>query len=363
MKKCVRCGNVEIGGTAPVSIQSMLNVPTADVRAAVIQIEKLKEAGCDIIRLSVPDQESAEAFGKIKQEVVHRYGEKAAPLVADIHFDYRLAVSAIKNGADKIRINPGNIGELAHIKAVTNAAKERSIPIRIGVNSGSLEKDILERDGKVTAKGIVESAIRNVKLLEGMDFDDIVVSIKSSSVPMTFEAYRMLDQQTDYPLHIGITESGIGDLGRIKSAIGIGALLLSGIGNTMRVSITGDPALEVQYAKEILEIIGLRSSGIDIISCPTCGRTKVDLEKIVEEISKQLIPIKNRRNQQGKRRMTIAVMGCAVNGPGEASDADLGVACGEGKGVIFSKGKIVTTVAETEIITELMKRAEDFEDI
>ena len=354
MKRKVRCGNVYIGGDAPVSIQSMLNVNTTDVPAAIRQIEELQEAGCDIVRLAVPDFEAAESFGKIKNELVIRHGEKSVPLVADIHFDHRLAIAAIKNGADKIRINPGNIGGDAEVKAVTDAAKERGVPIRVGVNSGSLERDILEKYGKVTAEGLAESALRNAKMIESMGFEDIVLSIKSSDVRMNYDALTILDAQTNYPLHIGITESGPAESGVIKSAAGIGALLLAGIGNTVRVSLTGNPVEEVLCAKEILEAVGLRNSGFNIISCPTCGRTQVNLERIVAELTEKLEPVKKLREKEKKPRISIAVMGCIVNGPGEAREADFGVACGDGKGVVFAKGEIIATVAEDQIANKLL---------
>ena len=354
LKQKVKCGNMYIGGDAPVSIQSMLNVSTTNVPMALKQIAELHDAGCDVVRLAIPDFESAQAFGTIKKEVVRLYGEKAMPLVADIHFDYKLALAAIENGADKIRINPGNIGGSAEIKAVADAAKKRGLPIRVGINSGSLEKDILEKHGKVTAEGLVESALRNVKLLEDTGFSDIVISIKSSDVRMNYDAHKMLDELTDYPLHIGITESGTNESGIIKSSVGIGALLLSGIGNTIRVSLTGDPVKEVICAKEILESIGLRGGGINIISCPTCGRVKVDLEKIVLELTEKLETIKRQREQDGKERISVAVMGCIVNGPGEAKEADIGVACGDGKGAIFVNGEVVTTVSEDKILKTLI---------
>jgi len=352
MTKRVRCGNVDIGGGAPVSIQSMLSVKTADVTAALLQIEALKDAGCDIVRMAVPDFESAEALGRIKQ----RLGNKTIPLVADVHFDHRLAIAAIRNGADKIRINPGNIGKRENVKAVAGAAMERGIPIRVGVNSGSLEKDILKKFGGATAEGLAESALRNVELLEHMGFGDIVVSVKSSDVQTNYEAHRILHAKTDYPLHIGITESGTARSGKIKSAIGIGALLLAGIGDTIRVSLTGDPVEEVLCAKEILESIGIRDRGIEIVSCPTCGRTKTELEKIVLGIEEKLAPIRKQREAEGKRRISVAVMGCAVNGPGEAKQADLGVACGDGKGVLFVKGEIAATVQEDEIVEQIIAR-------
>ena len=355
LKRKVKCGNMYIGGDAPVSIQSMLNVSTTNVPGAIRQIEELHDAGCDVVRLAVPDLESAEAFGEIKKQIVKRYGEKAMPLVADIHFDYKLALASMQNGADKIRINPGNMGEPAHIRAVADMAKERGIPIRVGVNSGSLEKDILAKYGKVTAEGLVESALRNVKLLEDTGFSDIVISIKSSDVKMNYDAHKILDAKSDYPLHIGITESGTNESGIIKSSVGIGALLLLGIGNTIRVSLTGDPVREVLCAKEILESVGLRSSGINIISCPTCGRAKVDLEKIVVELTQKLEPIKKQREKEGKKRISVAIMGCIVNGPGESKEADFGVACGDGKGAIFANGEVITTVSESEIAAVLMK--------
>jgi len=356
MKRKVKCGNIYIGGGAPVSIQSMLTVDTADVCASLRQIEELSDAGCDIVRLAVPDFEAVAAFEKIKSELVSRHGENATPLVADIHFDYRLALDVIKVGADKIRINPGNIGDAANVKVIANAAKERGIPIRVGVNSGSLEKDILKKYGGVTACGLAESALRNVALLEDTGFEDIVISIKSSDVRMNFDAHKILDEKTEYPLHIGITEAGLGESGVIKSAMGIGALLLAGIGNTIRVSLTGDPVKEVICAKEILEVIGLRSSGINIISCPTCGRAKVNLEKIVNELTRKLEAVKKQREHEGKRRISVAVMGCAVNGPGEAREADIGVACGDGKGIIFAKGETIATVSENEIADELIRK-------
>jgi len=356
IKKKIKCGNVDIGGGARISIQSMLKVRAVDIGAAVAQIESLKEAGCDIVRMAVPDMDSAEAFGKIKKEIVSRYGGMAVPLVADIHFDYRLALAAIRNGADKIRINPGNIGAADKVRAVVEAAKEKGVPIRVGVNSGSLEKDIVEKYGGATAEGLAESALRNIAMLEDMDFEDIVVSVKSSDARINYEAYAMLDKKTVYPMHIGLTESGTLSSGKIKSAVGIGALLLSGIGDTIRVSLTGDPAQEVACAKEILEAAGLSDSGINIISCPTCGRTGADLEKIISELEEKLGPVRKSREKAGEKRISVAVMGCAVNGPGEAKEADIGVACGDGKGVIFVGGEIVATVSADKIADELIKR-------
>ncbi len=345
MTKKIMCGGVAIGGDAPVSIQSMTNVNTADVEAAKAQIQRLQDAGCEIIRLAVPDMESAAAFKELKQFA-------SVPLVADIHFDYRLALAAIEAGADKIRINPGNIGSVENVRKVADAAKAAGIPIRVGVNSGSLEKDILEKNGGPTAAGLAESALRNVKLLEDMGFYDIVISLKSSNVKMNYEAYKIVSEQTDYPLHIGVTEAGTLARGKVKSAAGIGALLLNGIGNTMRVSLTADPVEEVIFAKELLQSIGLRETGIDLVSCPTCGRTKVDLEKIVADVERKLAPL---QETLGERKLKIAVMGCVVNGPGEATDADFGVACGDGKGLLFAKGEKLHTVNEDEIADELIK--------
>ena len=335
-------------GGAPLSIQSMTNVDTRNITGVVAQIRQLEEAGCDIVRLAVPDMEAAEALREIKKQV-------KAPLVADIHFDYRLAIAAIKSGADKVRINPGNIGSIDRIKAVVEAAKERQIPIRVGVNSGSLEKDIVEKYGGVTAKGLAESALRNVKILEDLDFQDIVISLKASDVRLNYDAHKLVFEQTDYPLHIGITESGTVNSGKLKSAVGIGALLLAGIGDTMRVSLTGDPVKEVYFARELLKSIGIRPSGVNLVSCPTCGRTKVDLEKIAVQIEQALDEVETEREKKGLPKITVAVMGCAVNGPGEAKEADFGVACGEGKGVLFAKGQIVKTVSENEIVQELLQ--------
>ena len=356
MTNKVDCGGVIIGGGAKISIQSMTNVDTKNVKACLEQINRLAEAGCQIVRLAVPDMDSALAFGQIKKH-------SKVPLVADIHFDYRLAVAAIESGADKVRINPGNIGNSENVRAVVQAAKLRKIPIRIGVNSGSLEKDILLKNNGVTAEGLAESALRNIKLVEEMDFDQIVVSLKASNVKLNYEAHKMVAAMTNHPIHIGITESGTVHSGRLKSAIGIGALLLEGIGDTMRVSLTGDPVKEIILAKEILEAVGLRGSGINLVSCPTCGRTKVDLEKIALEIEQKLEQIKIRRKEKGLPSLTVAVMGCAVNGPGEAKGADVGVACGDGKGVLFKRGEIVKTVKEEEIVAELLKAVENYENL
>lgn len=350
MKKSVFCGGVKIGGGSPVSIQSMTNTSTSDVDASVDQIKRLEDAGCEIVRLAVPDEDAADAFAKIRRKV-------QVPLVADIHFDYRLALRAIDAGADKIRINPGNIGSEENVRQVVEKAKKAGIPIRVGVNSGSLEKDILGHYGRVTAEGLAESALRNVALLEKYDFDDIVISLKSSDVKMNFDAYRIVDERSQYPLHIGVTEAGTIGRGKVKSAAGIGALLLCGIGDTMRVSLTADPVEEVIFAKELLAATGIRKDRIEIVSCPTCGRTEVDLQVIAGEIERRVELLQDR----GVRDLKIAVMGCAVNGPGEAKDADIGVACGKGKGVIFDGGSILKTVREEEIADEIIKLAEEYE--
>lgn len=345
MKKLVRCGDVEIGGCAPVSIQSMTNVNTEDAKAAIEQIARLSDAGCQIVRLACPTIAAAEAFATIKKAV-------KLPLVADIHFDYRLAIAAIENGADKIRINPGNIGSIENIKKVVEKAKERNIPIRVGVNAGSLEKDLISQYGKPTAKALVESAKRNVKILEDADFEDIVISIKSSNIKLNYDAHVLANKELSYPLHIGLTESGTSNGGRIKSAIGVGSLLLSGIGNTMRISLTGDPVNEVILAREILENVDLRKPAVNLISCPTCGRTKIDLEKLALKVEESIPSITQARIKKGLPPITIAVMGCEVNGPGEAKGADFGMAAGNGKVAIFSKGKVLKVVSEKDAFEE-----------
>ncbi len=354
MSKAVKCGNVTIGGGAPVSIQSMTNVDTKDIKAVAMQINDLAEEGCQIVRVAVPDMESAEALKSIKEM-------SPVPIVADIHFDHRLAIKAIQMGADKIRINPGNIGSKEKVREVVEAAKEKNIPIRVGVNSGSLEEDILKKYGGVTAEGLAESALNNLKLIEDMGYDNLVVSLKSSDVQMNYDAHMIVADKTDHPIHIGITEAGTVHRGKIKSAAGIGALLLAGIGDTMRVSLTADPVTEVVFAKELLRAIGLKKESINLVSCPTCGRTKVNLQEIATEIQRALEPIEKERTLQGKRGITVAVMGCAVNGPGEAKDADIGVACGEGKGVIFVRGETVKTVSEQNIAIEMINMIKGFE--
>ena len=345
----VRCGDVLIGGGAPVSIQSMTNVESRDAHALTEQIARLADAGCQIVRISVPDAEAAEVFGRVKRKFAH------VPLVADIHFDYRMALEAIRQGADKIRINPGNIGDEARVRAVVQAAKEREIPIRVGVNSGSLEKPILTKYGGVTAAALAESALYNLKLIEDLGYDRLVVSLKSSDVAMNYEAHQLLAAQTDIPVHIGITEAGTPHRGKLKSAIGIGSLLLSGIGDTMRVSLTADPVEEVFFAGEILRTLGLRASSIDLVSCPTCGRTRIDLEALAHAVEARLAPLEEALRAKGHPSIKVAVMGCAVNGPGEAKEADFGVAGGDGKGLLFAHGEIVkTAVPEAALADELL---------
>lgn len=340
----VKVGSQYIGGDAPVSIQSMTNTDTRDVNATLNQINELYKAGCEIIRCAVPDMEAAKALEEICEK-------SPIPVVADIHFDYKLALEAIKNGVSALRINPGNIGKVDKVRIVAEAAKAKNIPIRIGVNSGSLEKDILERDGKPTAKGLVESALRHVEILEELDFYDIVISIKSSDVVMMIEAYRLMSEKCNYPLHLGVTESGTPFRGTIKSSIGLGTLLAEGIGDTIRVSLTSDPIEEIKVAKEILKSLGLRENGLQFISCPTCGRTQINLIKIAQEVEKKLESV--------NKNIKVAVMGCAVNGPGEAREADIGIAGGKGEGLIFKKGIIVKKVKEEDLIEELMKEIEN----
>ena len=341
--KTVDIGGVKIGGNNPVAIQSMCNTDTRDVKATVNQILRLEEAGCEIIRVAVPDQEAAAAVADIKK-AIH------IPLVVDIHFDYRLALECMKNGADKVRINPGNIGGTDRVKKVVETAKERSVPIRIGVNGGSLEKELIEKYGGPTADALVESAMRHVKILENEDFDNTVVSIKISNVPVMIEAYRKFSEISDLPLHIGVTEAGTLRSGTIKSAIGIGSLLSDGIGDTMRVSLTADPVEEIYAAYDIQRILGLRKKGVQLVSCPTCGRTRINLIEIANEVEKRLANV--------DKDITVAVMGCAVNGPGEAREADIGIAGGCGEGLIFRKGKIIKKAPENKIIDELMNEIE-----
>jgi len=317
----------------------MTNTKTSNIDETTAQILKLQEAGCDIIRVAVPDMEAAMAISEIKKRI-------SIPLVADIHFDYRLAIASMESGADKVRINPGNIGSRERVKSVVSCARERGIPIRIGVNSGSLEKELLHKYGGVTPEALVESALSHVKILEDLNFHDIVISLKASSVPLTIAAYRLMSEKVPYPLHIGVTEAGTVYRGTIKSSVGIGALLAQGIGDTIRVSLTGDPVLEVKAGKEILKSLGLIKQGPEFISCPTCGRTKINLISITEEVEKALNGI--------DKNIKVAVMGCAVNGPGEAKDADIGIAGGDGCAIIFKKGLIIRKVPEDRIVEELL---------
>jgi len=352
MSKEVRIGNISIGGNNKIAIQSMLNVDPHDEEKVLKQIIQLTDAGCDIVRLTVPDHEAAVVFGNVKKKLIDM--GNMVPLVADIHFDYKLAIEAIENGADKIRINPGNIGSLEKVKAVVLCAKEHNVPIRVGVNSGSLEKELINKYGGVTAEGLAESAINSLKVIEDLGYDNLVVSIKSSDVRMNFDAHRILKEKTEHPIHIGITEAGTVNRGKVKSAVGIGALLLFGIGDTMRVSLTVDPVNEVIFAKEILRSLGMMESSVDVVSCPTCGRTKIDLVSLSNEIEKELVPIEQKLLKEGKSGIKVAVMGCAVNGPGEAREADFGVAGGIGEGLLFKKGEILKKVPEEKIVEELI---------
>lgn len=344
--KKIRCGNIYIGGDSPISIQSMTNTDTRNISDTVSQIKRLEEAGCEIVRIAIPDMEAAEAVSQIKKSI-------SIPLVADIHFDYRLALKCVENGIDKLRINPGNIGDIDRVKQVVYKAKEREIPIRIGVNSGSLEKSLLEKHG-VSAEALVESAMTHVRILEGLDYDKIIISLKASDVKLTFDAYNLLSQQVNYPLHIGITEAGTIWRGTIKSAIGIGTLLLKGIGDTLRVSLTGDPVEEVKVGKEILQSLGIRKFGINYISCPTCGRCQIDLEKLTDRLEKELSHVDS--------TITIAVMGCAVNGPGEAREADLGIAGGKNSALLFKKGEIIRKVPEEELVNAILEEVHNINE-
>lgn len=338
--KVIQIGNRKIGGGNPVLIQSMTNTKTEDVAATVAQILELEAAGCDIIRCAVPTMEAALALKEIKKQI-------HIPLVADIHFDYRLAIAAMENGADKIRINPGNIGSIDRVKAVVEVAKERNIPIRVGVNSGSLEKDILEKYGHVTAEGLVESALDKVKVIEDLGYDNLVISIKSSDVLMCVKAHELIAEKTNYPLHVGITESGSIVAGNIKSSIGLGLILHQGIGDTIRVSLTDRPVEEVRSAKLILKTLGLRKGGVEVVSCPTCGRTNIDLIGLAKQVEEMV--------QGYDLDIKVAVMGCVVNGPGEAKEADLGIAGGNKVGIIIKKGEVVRNVPESELLNELKK--------
>lgn len=345
--KIVKIGDKVIGGGNPVLIQSMTNTPTEDVAATVAQIKRLEEAGCEIIRCTVPTMEAALALKEIKKQIT-------IPVVADIHFDYKMAIAAMENGADKIRINPGNIGSRDKVQAVVAVAKERNIPIRVGVNSGSLEKNLVEKYGGVTAEGIVESALDKVHLIEDMGYDNLVVSIKSSDVMMCIKAHEVLAQQTNYPLHVGITESGTVWSGNIKSGMGLGIILYQGIGDTIRVSLSGDPVEEIKSAKLILRTLGLRKGGIEVVSCPTCGRTKIDLIGLANQVETMVsaYPL----------NIKVAVMGCVVNGPGEAKEADLGIAGGIGEGLLIKKGEIIRKVPESELLTALKNELDNWSE-
>ena len=337
--RTVRIGNVTIGGDNPVAIQSMTNTRTEDAEATIRQIRRLEEAGCEIIRATVPTFEAAEALATIKKAI-------RIPLVADIHFDYRMAIAAMEHGADKIRINPGNLGGDEKLRAVVSCAKERNIPIRVGVNGGSLDRDLLEKYGGITAEGLCESALREVEKITDLGYENLVVSIKSSNVPLCIEAYELAAAKTDLPLHVGITEAGTMFRGTVRSCAGIGALLSRGIGDTVRVSLTGDPAEEVRVAKELLRGLGLRHGGIEIVSCPTCGRTSIDLIGLAEQVERMT-------ERYPDKTLKLAVMGCAVNGPGEARDADIGIAGGHGEGLLFRRGQIVRKLPESELLAAL----------
>ena len=336
--KVIKIGNKVIGGGNPIMIQSMTNTKTEDAAATVNQILRLQDAGCDIIRCTVPNIDAARAIAEIKKEI-------SIPLVADIHFDYRMAIAAMENGADKIRINPGNIGSKERVAEVVRVARERNIPIRVGVNSGSLEKELVEKYHGVTAEGIVESALDKVRIIEDMDYDNLVISIKSSDVLMSVKAHELLAGKTPYPLHVGITESGTVTSGNIKSSIGLGIILHEGIGDTIRVSLTGDPVEEIKSAKLILRTLGLRKGGIEVVSCPTCGRTNIDLIGLAAQVENLV--------QNYDLDIKVAVMGCAVNGPGEAKEADIGIAGGIGEGLLIKKGEIVRKVPENELLATL----------
>ena len=339
----IKIGNLYIGGENPIIIQSMTNTPTEDVEKTVAQIKELEKVGCELVRVTVNTEKAAEAIKEIKKQI-------NIPLVADIHFDYKLALKAMENGIDKLRINPGNIGDDEKVRLVVEKAKELNVPIRIGVNSGSVEKKILEKYGRVTADGMVESAMYHVNLLEKYGFNNIIISLKASNVKMMVDAYRKISELVDYPLHLGVTEAGTEFQGTVKSAIGIGSLLVDGIGNTIRVSLTENPVEEIKVAKEILKVLGLRE-GVEIVSCPTCGRTQIDLIGLAKKVEKEFGNI--------EKNIKIAVMGCIVNGPGEAKEADIGVAGGKGEGLLFKKGEIVKKVKEEEIIPELRKMLEE----
>lgn len=341
----VSVGSLKIGGNNPISIQSMTNTDTRDAKATIEQIKRLEEVGCDVVRVAVPDMEAAKNIGEIKKNV-------NIPVIADIHFDYRLALEAIDQGVDGVRINPGNIGSIEKVKMVVNKCKEKNLKIRIGVNGGSLEKELLEKYGSATAEALVESALGHVKILEDLDFCNIVISLKSSDIYKTIEAYELISKKVDYPLHIGITESGSVKKGTIKSSIGVGALLLKGIGDTIRISLTGDPTEEVIVGKEILRSLDLLNDKIKVISCPTCGRCNIDLISVVNEVEEKINKV--------DKDMTVAIMGCAVNGPGEAKEADIGIAGGKGEGLLFKKGEIIRKIKGDNLVEELLNEIDKF---
>ena len=340
MTKKVKVGNIYVGGDAPVSVQSMLNKPAHDIEASVKQAIELEKAGCEIIRGAIPDMDAVKLIPALKEAV-------SVPIVADIHFDYRLAIEAVNAGVDKVRINPGNIGSDDRVKAVVDACKSRNIPIRIGVNSGSVEKEILAKYGAPTPEAMAESAMYHASLLEKFDFDDIIISIKSSSVENMIRAYEIVAEKCSYPLHLGVTEAGTARMGLIKSSAGIGSLLMHGIGDTIRVSLTDDPVNEVYAGHDILKALGLKSDSVQIVSCPTCGRTKIDLIKVANEVEEAL--------KNCTKKIKVAVMGCVVNGPGEAKEADIGIAGGDGCAMLFKKGEVLRKIDEKDIVTELLK--------
>ena len=341
--RVVTCGNVKIGGDNPISVQSMANTDTRDAKATIAQIKRLEEAGCELVRVAVPDMEAAEKIAEIKAGI-------NIPLIADIHFDYRLALKAIEQGIDGVRINPGNIGDKERVREVVEACKANNIGIRIGVNGGSLEKNLLEKYGEPCAEAMVESAMGHIKILEDLDFHDIVISLKNSDIFRTVEAYELMSEKVNYPLHIGITESGSIKRGTIKSSIGVGSLLMKGIGDTMRISLTGDPVEEVKVGKDILRSLGLLNDKIKIISCPTCGRTQINLIDMVNEAEERIGNL--------DKDITVAIMGCVVNGPGEAREADIGIAGGKGEGLLFKKGEIIRKIPAENLIDELVKEIE-----
>ncbi|PRX33632.1 4-hydroxy-3-methylbut-2-en-1-yl diphosphate synthase [Orenia metallireducens] len=344
--KAVKMGNVQIGGDAPISVQSMTNTDTRNVKATVEQIKRLEEAGCELVRVAIPDQEAASKVGEIKSQI-------KIPLIADIHFDYRLALEVLEQGIDGLRINPGNIGNEEKVKLVAQKALEKKVPIRVGVNAGSLERELLKKYGHPTAKAMVESALKHVQLLEKYGFEDIIISLKASNVMKTLEAYQLIATVVDYPLHIGITEAGTIKSGTIKSAVGIGAILAQGLGDTIRVSLTGDPVEEIEVAYSILKALNLRRGGVNIISCPTCGRTEINLVEIANQVEEKIKDL--------DKDIEVAIMGCVVNGPGEAREADLGIAGGKDVGLIFKKGEVIKRVPAEDLVDELMKEIENLD--